>query len=85
MWKYFEFEVNGEWRLYRARLDNKDYHANPVAGLIAEYKHKKYGWQRVNNINKRELNYKELRQSIEHNTLNKAGVLGLIQEMMGGI
>jgi len=85
MWKYFEFEVNGEWRLYRARLDGKDYHANPVAGLIADYKHKKHGWQRVNNINKREMIYKELKQLMDHNTLNKPGFLGLVQEMMGGI
>ena len=84
MWKYFEFEVNGEHRLYRARLDNKE-HANPSSGLIADYKHSIHGWRKVISWNKRSMIYKELKQLIDHNTLNKAGVLGLVHEMMGDI
>ena len=84
MWKYFEFDVNGEHRLYRARLDGKE-HANPSSGLIADYKHSAHGWREVVSWDKREKIYQELKQSIDHNTLNKAGVLGLAQEMMGGV
>ena len=83
-WKYFEFETQGEWRLYRAKLDGRE-HANPVAGLIAEYRHKKHGWRKVNNLMKRDAIYKELKQYLETNTLNKPGFLGLMAEMMGDV
>ncbi len=84
MWKYFEFEVNGENRLYRAKM-GKGGQADPVAGLIADYKHADHGWRRVNSLNKREILYKELRQYLSANTLNKSGFLGLIHEMTGNV